>query len=104
MRGKKLLTVLAVSAVMFAGCGLKSHEAIIKVNDKAITQAQFDQMMDRQAGSGMLAAMGVDVKKDKNSFIYLLLKDRIVNELIVKSLLEEESILDTNHKFCVLKP
>ncbi len=90
MRGKKLLTVLAVSAVMFAGCGLKSHEAIIKVNDKAITQAQFDQIMDRQAGSGMLAAMGVDVKKDKNSFIYLLLKDRIVNELIVKSLLEEE--------------
>ena len=90
MRGKKLLTVLAVSAVMFTGCGLKSHEAIIKVNNKAITQAQFDQMMDRQAGSGMLAAMGVDVKKDKNSFIYLLLKDRIVNELIVKSLLEEE--------------
>lgn len=90
MRGKKLLAVLAVSAVMFAGCGLKSHEAIIKVNDKAITQAQFDQMMDKQAGSGMLAAMGVDVKSDKNSFIYLLLKDRIVNELIVKTLLEEE--------------
>ena len=90
MRGKKLLAVLAVSAVMFAGCGLKSHEAIIKVNDKAITQAQFDQMMDKQAGSGMLAAMGVDVKKDKNSFIYLLLKDRIINELIVKSLLDEE--------------
>ncbi len=90
MRGKKLLAVLAVSAVMFAGCGLKSHEAIIKVNDKVITQAQFDQMMDKQAGSGMLAAMGVDVKSDKNSFIYLLLKDRIVNELIVKALLDEE--------------
>ena len=90
MRGKKLLAVLAVSTVMFAGCGLKSHEAIIKVNDKVITQAQFDQMMDKQAGSGMLAAMGVDVKSDKNSFIYLLLKDRIVNELIVKALLDEE--------------
>ena len=90
MRGKKLLAVLAVSTVMFAGCGLKSHEAIIKVNDKVITQAQFDQMMDKQAGSGMLAAMGVDVKSDKNSFIYLLLKDRIVNELIVKARLDEE--------------
>ena len=90
MRGKKLLAVLAVSAVMFAGCGLKSQEAIIKVNDKAITQAQFDRMMDKQAGSGMLAALGVDVKNDKNSFIYLLLKDRIVNELIVKTLLDEE--------------
>ena len=90
MRGKKLLAVIAVSAVMFAGCGLKSQEAIIKVNDKAITQAQFDRMMDKQAGSGMLAALGVDVKNDKNSFIYLLLKDRIVNELIVKTLLDEE--------------
>ena len=90
MRGKKLLAVLAVSAVIFSGCGLKSHEAIIKVNDHAITQAQFDKMMDKQAGGGMLAAMGVDVKSDKNSFIYLLLKDRIVNELIVKTLLDEE--------------
>ncbi len=90
MRGKKLLAVLAVSAVMFAGCGLKSHEAIIKVNNSVITQAQFDQMMDKQSSGGMLAALGVDVKKDKNSFIYLLLKDRIVNELIVKSLLNEE--------------
>lgn len=90
MRGKKLLAVLAVSAVMFAGCGLKSHEAIIKVNNNVITQAQFDEMMDKQASSGMLGALGVDVKKDKNSFIYLLLKDRIVNELIVKTLLNEE--------------
>mgnify|MGYP001154938846 CR=1 FL=1 len=85
MRGKKLLATLAVSAVLFAGCGLKSQEAIIKVNDKKITQAQFDKMFDKQSGGGMLAAMGIDVKKDKNSFIYLLIKERVINELIVKA-------------------
>ena len=53
MRGKKLLATLALSAVLFAGCGLKSGEVIIKVNDKTITQGQFDQEFDKQAGSGI---------------------------------------------------
>ena len=90
MNNKKLLATLAISAVLFAGCGLKSGEAIIKVNDKKITQGQFDEMMNRQAGSGTLKALGVDIKSDKNNFLYLLIKDRVVNELIVKTLLSEE--------------
>lgn len=90
MRGKKLLTTLAVSAVLFAGCGLKSGEAIIKVNDKNITQGQFDAEFDKQAGNGIAKALGIDVKDDKNSFLYMLIKDRVVNELIVKALLNQE--------------
>ena len=90
MRGKKLLTTLAVSAMLFAGCGLKSGEAIIKVNNQNITQGQFDAEFDKQAGSGIAKALGIDVKDDKNSFLYLLIKDRVVNELIVKSLLNQE--------------
>ena len=90
MRGKKLFAALAISAVLFAGCGLKSGEAIIKVNDQKITQGQFDEMFDKQAQGGMLKALGVDVKSDKNSFIYLMIKDRVINELIVKTLLNEE--------------
>ena len=90
MRGKKLLATLAISAVLFAGCGLKSGEAIITVNDKKITQGQFDEMFDKQAGEGMMKALGVNVKNDKNSFIYLLIKERVINELIVKTLLDEE--------------
>lgn len=90
MRGKKLLATLAISAVLFAGCGLKSGEAIIKVNNQNITQGQFDAEFDKQAGNGIAKALGVNVKDDKNSFLYLLIKDRVVNELIVKSLLNEE--------------
>lgn len=90
MRGKKLLTTLAVSALLFAGCGLKSGEAIIKVNDQNITQGQFDTEFDKQAGNGIAKALGIDVKDDKNSFLYMLIKDRVVNELIVKALLNQE--------------
>ena len=90
MKGKKLLATLAVSAVLFSGCGLKSGENIITVNDTKITQGQFDEMLDKQANNGMVKALGIDVKSDKNSFIYLLLKERVTNELIVKALLEQE--------------
>lgn len=90
MRGKNLLTTLAVSAVLFAGCGLKSGEAIIKVNNQNITQGQFDAEFDKQAGNGIAKALGIDVKDDKNSFLYMLIKDRVVNELIVKALLNQE--------------
>lgn len=90
MKGKKLLTTLAISAVLFAGCGLKSGETIITVNDKKITQGQFDEMFNKQANNGMMKALGIDVKSDKNSFIYLLIKERVINELIVKTLLEDE--------------
>ena len=90
MRGKKLLTTLAISAVLFAGCGLKSGNAIIKVNDQAITQGQFDEIFDKQANSGMVKAFGIDLKDEKNSLLYFLIKERIVNELVIKTLLDQE--------------
>ena len=59
MRGKKLLATLAISAVLFAGCGLKSGEAIIKVNNQNITQGQFDAEFNKQAGNGIAKALGI---------------------------------------------
>ena len=43
MKGKKLLATVALSAILFTGCGIKSAQTIIKVNDKKITQAQFNE-------------------------------------------------------------
>ena len=90
MKGKKLLVTLAASVILCSGCGLKSQQAIIKVNDQPITQAQFDKAFDKQSGGGMMTQLGIDVKKDKNGFLYLLIKERVTNELIVKALLEQE--------------
>lgn len=90
MKGNKLLVTLAVSAVLFAGCGFKGGNAIIKVNNDKITQGEFDQKLDQAIGNSMFARMGVDVKNNKNTFLINIIKERVVQELIVKSLLDEE--------------
>ena len=90
MNAKKLLATLAVSAVLFSGCGLKSGETIIKVDDHKISQGQFDQIFDKQLSNSMFAKMGIDLKNDKNNFLSLMIKERVVNELIVRTLIDEE--------------
>lgn len=90
MKGKKLLATIAVSAILFSGCGLKSAQTIIKVNNTRISQAQFDQIFDREANSGLVAKLGINLKNGKNDFMYNLVKSRVVNELIIKALLDEE--------------
>lgn len=90
MKGKKLLATVALSAILFTGCGIKSAQTIIKVNGQKISQAQFDDSFNKQTNNGMIAQLGIDLKDGKNNFLYYLIKERVVNELIVKSLLEQE--------------
>lgn len=90
MKTKKILATIALSAVLLTGCSMGSRDAIIKVNGKNITQAQFNESFDKVAGNSMFSQMGIDVKKDKTGFVYLMLKDRVINELIVKALVEGE--------------
>ena len=90
MKGKKLLVTLAVSAILFSGCGFKGGNTIIRVNDIKITQGQFDKKMDQAIGNSMFARMGVDLKNNKNTFLINIIKERVVNDLIVQALLDEE--------------
>lgn len=91
MKGKNLLITLALSAVLFTGCGIKSAQTIIKVNDTKITQAQFDELFDKQAKAGLAGLTKVDIKNPKNAFLYNLTKNKVVNELIVRALLNDEA-------------
>lgn len=90
MKIKKVLATVAVSALLLTGCAFNQKDTIIKVNGQSITQSQFDEMLNEALGNSMFAQMGIDVKKDKNSFLYLMMKDKVVNELIVKSLINQE--------------
>ena len=91
MKGKNLLAALAVSAVLFTGCGVKNAQTVIKVNDTKITQAQFDEILDKEAKSSEMSNMHIDIKDPNNTFIYNLVKSRIINELVIKALLDEEA-------------
>ncbi len=92
---KKLLACLAVSMLLFSGCTLMNKsEGIVKVNNTVITQAEFDKAFDTTVDKSFLKAFGGSknfVKSDENP-MYGIFKDKIVNELIVKSLLEEEIV------------
>ncbi len=90
MNNKKLLVTLAASAILFTGCGLKSKEAIIKVNDTAITQAQFDTLFTAQTKNNMFSQLGMKIDKENNAFMYYMIQDRVINELIVEALLQQE--------------
>ena len=90
---KKLLTCLALSTVLLSGCTLMhKNEGIIKVNDKVITQADFDHAFDSSIDKSFLKAFGGSknfVKSEENP-MFNIFKEKIVNELIVKALLDSE--------------
>lgn len=92
MNMKKLLACLAVSTVLFTGCTfMNKSEGIIKVNDTVITQADFDKAFGGAVDKSFLKAFGGSKNIDKNDNPMLnIFKEKVVNELIVKALLDQE--------------
>jgi len=91
MKSIKLLAILLFSALLFTGCSLKNNDVIVKVNDKVITQADYDKLFNQTINNPGLQMFGLNKKNvDKQSFMYLMIKDRVVSELIIRSLVNEE--------------
>ncbi len=89
---KKLLVCLAMSTVLFTGCSFLHRNGIVEVNGQVITQADFDREFDKSVDQSMLKAFGGSknfVKSDENP-MYGVFKEKVVNELIIKSLLDSE--------------
>ena len=86
---KRVLLTLLASALIFSGCGFKK-DVIIKVNNQAITKVQFDKAYQKASKNSQLAQMGIDIPEDENNLMYLMVKDRVINELIVKELVRQE--------------
>ena len=90
MKSKKLLATLALSAVLFVGCGIKNGETAITVNGAKITKGEIEEAVNAQIQNSPFAKMGIDVKNSQNDFLYLLTKDKVINEMIIKTLINEE--------------
>ncbi len=90
---KKILTVAALSAILLSGCSFMHFgKGIIKVNDIIITKSEFDRAIDKELDNSMFKAFGGAsnfVKSDDN-LMYLIFKEKVSSELIVKALLESE--------------
>src|SRR5574344_852280 len=86
---KRVLLMAMASILLATGCTVPG-KAIIKVNNKSITQADYNKAYKNVANDSMLESMGIKIPQDDNNYMYLMIKDRVVNELIVKSLVDQE--------------
>lgn len=90
---KKILTTAALAAVLLSGCAVGNiGKGIISVNGHVITQGEFDRAVDKEINNSMFKAFGgADnfIKSDDN-VMYLLFKEKISSELIIKALLDDE--------------
>ncbi len=86
---KKVLLTLLASTLIFTGCGFKGG-AIIKVNNQSITKSDYQEAYKVASKNSQLAQMGIDIPEDDNNLMYLMVKDRVINELVVKELINQE--------------
>ena len=89
---KKLLVCLAMSTVLFTGCSFLHQNGIVEVNGHVITQAEFDREFDKSVDKSMLQAFGgsKNFLKSEENPMYNVFKEKVVNELIIKALLDSE--------------
>lgn len=90
MNTKKMLVTLIAFMFILTGCSFnKNKDAIIEVNDKVITKAEFEKSFNNEINNPIFKQLGLAVK-NKNSFLSLLIKGRVINNLIVESLVNQE--------------
>ena len=75
---------------IFTGCSVKNKTDIVKINDTVITQKEFNKAYDSIASNAMFEQMGIDLKNDQDNIFALMMRERVISELMVKALLNEE--------------
>lgn len=91
MNKLKIAIFALLAMFVFTGCSLKKNDDnIMKINNTVITKAEFDKAFESVTSNNMFSQMGIDLKKDPDNVFALMLKEKVVAELIVKALLNEE--------------
>jgi len=88
MKLTKTLVAAGLSIGLLTGCAL-DRTAIITVNGEPITKAQYEKILNEQLNSPQFKQLAPEAKAE-NSYFMLMAKDRITNELIVKTILEQQ--------------
>lgn len=89
---KRLLVIFITLLILYSIelVYLYKKSIIINVDGVNITKPQYDKLFVKNANSSGFAMLGIDVTKDKKSFVYMLIKDKTVDDLIKQTLLDEE--------------
>lgn len=89
---KRLLKVLIVLIIMYIVELVYLHytNIIMKVDGRDITKTQFNEVFEKNANTSGFLNLGIDIKKDKKSALYTLIKDKTVDDLLKQALIDEE--------------
>lgn len=89
---KRLLKILVVLVIMYIVelFYLYYTNIIMKVDGKDVTKTQFNEVFEKNANTSGFLNLGIDIKKDKKNSIYVLIKDKTVDDLIKQTLIDEE--------------
>ncbi len=87
MKFTKMALTFLCCVMFFCGCA-KDSDIVLKINDKSITRAEFNDDFNR-IKNAQLKNAPKELQKD-DSYAVIALKDRFVNDVIVRSLLEQE--------------
>lgn len=91
MNKLKIAVFAMLAMFIFTGCSLKKNNTdIIKINDTVITKKEFDKAYDTVSSNTMFSQMGIDLNKDEGNIFALMMREKVISELIVKSLLADE--------------
>ena len=88
MKFTKALLSAACAVVLFSGCAMDKR-AIVTVNGDPVTHAEYGKVMDMVKKNPGFEQAPPEMKKD-NSPNMLMLKGRIIQDLITKKILEQE--------------
>ena len=87
MKFTKLALMFLCSVILFCGC-TKNNDVVLKINDKEITHGEFYSDFNKIKESQFKNTPKEAVKDD--SYMVLALKERYINDVIVRELLKQE--------------
>lgn len=89
---KRLLKILLVLIIMYIVELFYLHytNIILKVDGRDVTKTQFNKVFEKNANTSGFLSLGINIKKDKKNAIYVLIKDKTVDDLIKQTLIDEE--------------
>lgn len=91
MNKLKVAVFALLAIIVFTGCSVKKNDNdIIKINDTVITKAEYDKAYEAMTKNSVFAQMGVDLKDNPDDVFSLMMRDKVVSELIVKAILNDE--------------
>lgn len=90
---KKIITCAALSMILLSGCSfIHKNDGVISVNGTIITRNDVDKLINKEIDKTFLRSFGgADnfLKSDDNP-AYIAFKQKVSNEAIVKTLIEDE--------------